>query len=136
MLLGGGLRSHFSPSAICFSVHKVEMIIITFIALFILDDGLHEHEDFYRLHSICAGNITFEPLLSLLPVLACEAQTPAPTVHPQDKSRFRYETLKCGCAGVLQGPLWFSFQLFPPELLGAKFVSWLLSSGALISSKP
>lgn len=25
-------RSHFSPSAICFPVHKVEMIIITFTA--------------------------------------------------------------------------------------------------------
>lgn len=36
---------------------------------------------------------------------------------------------------ALQGPMRFPFQLFPPELLEAEFVSWLLSSGALTSSK-
>ena len=101
--LRGLRRSHFSPSAICFPVYKVEMIIITVTALFILDDGLHEHEDFYRLHSTCVGNITFEPILSRLPASAHEAQTPAPTGHPPNKSRFEYETLKHGCAGAERG---------------------------------
>lgn len=35
---------------------------------------------------------------------------------------------------ALQCPMRFPFQLFPPEPLGAEFVSWLLSSGALTCS--
>lgn len=54
------------------------MIIITFTALSILDDGLHEPEDFYRLHSTCTGNVTFKVLLSRLSALAHEAQPPVP----------------------------------------------------------
>lgn len=137
--LRGPRRSHFSPSAICFPVYKVEMIIITFIALFILDDGLHEHKDFYRLCSASAGNITFKPLFPRLPASAHEAQTPAPTAYPQTKVDLNMRHRSAAVLvpkEALQVLLQFPFQLFPPEVLGAAFVSWLLSSGAPTSSKP
>lgn len=59
----------------------------------VLDDGLHKHEDFYTLCSVCEGNITFEALLPRLPASARETQTPAPTMRPPNKDRFEHEAL-------------------------------------------
>lgn len=83
------------------------MIIITFTALSILDDGSHEPEEFYRLHSTCTGNVTFKVLLSRLPALAHEAQTPVPQTRVawtwQSKGRL-YQCQKTLCI-VLCGSL-------------------------------
>lgn len=82
------------PSALlCIKWRGLSLLILLSL---ILDGGLHEHEDFYRLCSVCEENITFEPLLPRLPALARETQTPAPTMHPK-KDRFEHEALKHLC---------------------------------------
>lgn len=94
------------PSALlCIKWRGLSLLLLLSL---ILDGGLHEHEDFYRLCSVCEGNITFEPLLPRLPALERETQTPAPTMHPK-KDRFEHEALKhvstCAQGGSAGSPV-------------------------------
>lgn len=95
----GDLKEVISlPQPSAFLCIKWRWLSLLLLPLFILDDGVHDDEDFYRLRSACPGNITFEPLLSRLPASAHEAQTPAPTAHSPNKSRFEHKELKHGSA--------------------------------------